>query len=355
MIKENDPFIRQIIDQQMALVAGNPIDTRSLRENLFELAMANFPRIQRYWKSSSQGFGIPDSAYKDEPLHWFPPVLSFETSGTTGKKKGRSFYSEQGKRILDASIIASAQGYLFKDMENPVVIRLVPSRQQAPKMVMAYGMELIATHFGNPDLSDTVIEENGLNYKKLKDILSKALSRQQPVLMIGGTMSFYDLCSRMQSEKESWNLPKGSKILDAGGSKSKLRTISINDMKDKFNACFNIPSSHCINLFGMTELASQLYDVEDIPLGPTGERPKNHNPSHWIYAEAIDPVTQQPKTNGLGLLQVTDLCLLDKPCTLITGDYALANEKHGVAITGRINTSDVRGCSISLEAMTQNK
>lgn len=339
----------------MALVSGSDVDTVPLKESLIELTLTNFPAIHQYWNDSSLGFGIPDSAYKEDSFHWFPPVLSFETSGTTGKKKGRAFYSEQGKQILDASIIASAKRFLLNGMDRPIVIRLVPSRKQAPKVVMAYGMELIASHFGDTDLSDTVLNQDGIDYKKFAALLKKSCTLQKPVLMIGGTVAFYDLCSRMELENESWSLPMGSKILDAGGSKSKYRTISVNDIKDKIHSCFGIPSSHCINLFGMTELASQLYDVSDIPIGPNGERPKNHNTSHWIYAESINPLTRQSQKNGMGLLQVTDLCILDRPCTLITGDYGLANEEHGIAITGRINASDVRGCSISLEEMTRKQ
>ncbi len=56
-------------------------------------------------------------------------------------------------------------------------------------------------------------------------------------------------------------------------------------------------------------------------------------------------------TDGLGLLEVIDLCVLDRPPALLTGDLAIATPT-GAAAVGRIQRNSTRGCSISLDALT---
>jgi hypothetical protein len=99
----------------------------------------------------------------------------------------------------------------------------------------------------------------------------------------------------------------------------------------------------------MTELASQLYDAEDRPLGPSGERPKRALPHVWPRLR--NPSDLQLMATGTGLLEVVDLCILDRPCVVLTGDLAVG-DRDGVALAGRIRGSGSRGCSLTLDALT---
>src|SRR5262245_43185066 len=63
-----------------------------------------------------------------------------------------------------------------------------------------------------------------------------------------------------------------------------------------------------VTLFGMTELASQLYDASPAPVGPRGERAKASN--GWVSPLVRDPMTLGPRSSGFGLLEVCDLAIL---------------------------------------------
>jgi hypothetical protein len=120
-------------------------------------------------------------------------------------------------------------------------------------------------------------------------------------------------------------------------------------MREALTRTFGVPSERLVNLFGMTELASQLYDCTDEALGPDGERPKGAMP--YVEPRVLDARTLQPTDAGPGLLEVLDLCIIDRPPAVLTGDRAIAGP-HGAAITGRIERGQSRGCSLSLDAIT---
>jgi hypothetical protein len=231
-------------------------------------------------------------------------------------------------------------------------VRLVPSFAQAPSMVMAHGMELIAERFGDAGGSASVIGSGGVDVPLLDRLLRRATAADQPVILIGGSFAFVNLCEQLQRAGTRWKLPAGSRMVDAGGFKGRSRTMDVAGLRSLAAETFGLePSdSRCFtNIFGMTELASQLYDGEDRPLGPLGERPREVRPHVWPRLR--DAHTMELTERGLGLLEVVDLAILDRPCIVLTGDLAIGDGR-AVALAGRASSAGSRGCSLTLDALT---
>jgi hypothetical protein len=353
-IRYRDAFVSRLSDDIADLVANDRGDAAAIEARLLELGRTNSSAVADYARRMPSGLGIPDSAFKVQPPYYFPdepPVRTFRTSGTTGQARGAACYSARGLQLMEASILRQARSQIMRGLESAVFLRVVPPESHAPEMVMAYGMERIAHAFGHPELSACVIDSRGVDYELLAQRLTIVQREGLPVVLIGGSLAFVNVCTELEARKARWSLPRGSRIVDAGGFKGRDRGrgIDVPGLRALLSRTFGVSPEACLNLFGMTELASQLYDAADAAVGPLGERPKGS--TAFVWPQVRDAQELQLREHGSGLLEVVDLCILDRPHRILTGDRGIASQ-HGVAVTGRIERGQSRGCSLTLDALT---
>jgi len=279
---------------------------------------------------------------------------TFSTSGTTqGVKKGRSFFSDNGLELMDAAILENARQYLFPDNLRLRFLIIAPSPEQAPHMIMAYGMEQLRQSFGLPG-SRFLVGEQGFIPEELIRELRNAEQENIPVALIGaslGFLAFFDYC---HAKKISFQLPPGSRTLDAGGYKGRTRTIAKDEFLSLVFTCLGIHQQMSVNLLGMTELGSQLYDnslknhFKNLP-----DRRYKENPP-WTRTRVLDPRTMKEVTiNGKGILWHLDLTNVERVAFIQTDDIGRRGE-HGFEILGRARASEARGCSLSIEELTKS-
>ncbi|WP_033439842.1 acyl-CoA reductase [Saccharothrix sp. NRRL B-16314] len=350
-VAHDDPHVARLFDRMAQLVSEGVGDPRDVQEELVELAIANSPDVARYWKQVGVGVGVPDTAYKDGGPHLFPDapaVRVFRTSGTTGSGRGTVRYSALGLELKRLAIEAQARRHLRPDDGvRPVVLPFVPSEEAAPEMAIAFDMGRVARSCGDPELSTAVVGPNGVDFDLLARRLDTAVAEGLPVVLIGATFAFVNICDALEAQGKSWRLPPGSRLFDGGGFKGRSRVMRVDELRAAVRRVFGI-ERHA-NIFGMTELANQLFDSADTPVGPLGERPKGSHPAGG--PKVRDPHTREYLTEGTGLLEITDLSLLDRPHVLLTGDLGIA-VPEGVAIAGRVAGGASRGCSLTLDEMT---
>jgi len=351
--KYHDTLVANLFEDIAAMLSGDASTAASIEPRLNELVCANSPEVIDYWKRTRRGLGVPDAAFKGNSPYLFPnepPARTFRTSGTSGGERGSAHYTARGLQLMDLSILANARHHIIRELQSPVILRLVPSAAAAPEMVIAYGMEQIAKAFGHRQLSACLLGPQGVDFALLQQRLDAAISESLPVVLIGASFAFVNISDACEAQGRSWQLPRGSRMIDAGGFKGRSRVVNVDDLRSSVERVFGIPGSQCTNLFGMTELASQLYDGSDQALGPIGERPKASMP--WVRPQVRDAHTLELRASGSGLLEVVDLCILDRPYVVLTGDRGIACDA-GVASAGRIERGQSRGCSLTLDAITQ--
>ncbi len=349
-VAHDDPHVGRLFEQMASLVTDRVGDPAAIHAQLVELTEANAPDVARYWKQTGAGVGVPDAAYKDGGPHLFPdepPVRVFRTSGTTGSVRGSVRYTRLGLELKGLAIRANARRSIGADGDRPVVVRFAPTEEHAPEMAIAFDMARVQEECGDPLLSTSVIGPDGVDYGQLEKTLDAAVAEGRPVVMVGASFAFVNVCDRLEAERRRWELPPGSRMYDGGGFKGRSRVMRVDELRATVKRVFGIESFG--NIFGMTELANQHYDAADVPVGPLGERPKAWQ--HFGGPRVRDPRTREFVTEGHGLLEITDLSLLDRPHVLLTGDVGIATP-DGVAIAGRIAGSTSRGCSLSLDEMT---
>lgn len=362
MYRYDDSFVtglfedigRLILDASAgsASIANTSIDRTSIWERLCELAIANAPEVTAYWHRTERGRGIPDAAFKSSPPYFFPdrePARSFRTSGTTGSLRGSASYSPRGLELMNLSILENARRYITAGLDRPAIIRFVPAARAAPQMIMAHGMELIAETLGDPTLSAVVIGAQGVDYERLLAALERVERAGVPAVLIGASFAFVNICEQLERDGRRFALPAGSRLIDAGGFKGLAREVGVAELRALITRTFGIAPGCFMNIFGMTELASQLYDAHDVSIGPLGQRPKARLPFVEPRVRDVDTMALRPE--GRGLLEVVDLCILDRPAAVLTGDWGIGTSQ-GVAIIGRIERGQSRGCSLSLDEIT---
>ncbi|MFT7839234.1 acyl-CoA reductase [Saccharothrix sp. BKS2] len=349
-IAHDDPHVARLFEHLVRLVAEEDGDPLDAQDQLVELARTNSPEVARYWKQVGTGVGVPDTAYKGGGPHLFPdaPVVrEFRTSGTTGSTRGSVRYSPLGLELKRVAVTARARREIdFADV-RPVVLPFVPSERAAPHMAIAFDMARIAEAVGDPRLSTAVVREAGVDFELLAQRLDAAVAEGLPVVLVGATFAFVNICDALEAQGRRWRLPPGSRMYDGGGFKGRSRVMAVDDLHDAVGRVFGIERFG--NIFGMTEIANPLYDSADTPVGPLGERPKAGGPAGGPRVR--DPRTREYRETGPGLLEITDYALLDRPYVLLTGDLGIAGPE-GVAIAGRIAGSTSRGCSLSLDEIT---
>lgn len=342
--------MNRLYEDIASLIEGQSGDPDAIAARLHELASANNRAVARYRQRSVADLGIPDTAFRGASVFHFDEssiARTFRTSGTSGPDRGSAAYSERGLDLMKRSIVANGRRHVFAGLDRPAVVRLVPESRVIPDGVMPYGMEILSQTFGAPEASESVVGPTGLDLERLIVLLDRAVVDRRPVVMIGGSFAFVHLCDALTGRGKSWELPAGSRMIDAGGFKGRSRELDVDALRGAVGTVFGIARDRCNNIFGMTELASQLYDAADVPLGPKGERPKGT--THFVGPRVRDPFSWRHASRGPGLLEVADLCILDRPHVVLTGDWAVAGE-HGVAITGRVRPSESRGCALHFES-----
>ena len=101
----------------------------------------------------------------------------------------------------------------------------------------------------------------GIEFNDLFDNLVRAEKSGEPYALLGASFSFVHVIDEMSQRGETFKLPLGSRILDTGGFKGQSRELEADEFYDSLEAAFGVARSQCINMYGMTELSSQFYDI----------------------------------------------------------------------------------------------
>jgi hypothetical protein len=290
LITYRDRFVDLLFNDIAALIVDGSGDPHSIEARLLELTAANAPQVAEYWTRTRYGFGVPDTAFKDVSPYLFPqetPARVFCSSGTTGTERTAVCYTDRGLELKNLSVVTNVGRHILADLDRPVILGLVPPARCAPQMALAHEVDLIAETLGHRELSASVVTSQGVDFLLLADRVQAAIAEDLPVVLIGGSFAFVNVCDSLAAQRRSWSLPAGSWMVDGGGFKGRSRVVRVDELRAAVGQVFGIQPGHYQNMFGMTELASQLYDRTDVPVGPLGERPKGNSP--FVQATVRDP------------------------------------------------------------------
>ena len=251
----------------------------------------------------------------------FEPEAVFESSGTTGMISSRhlvkdlSLYRESFTRGFEL-FYGSASEYC--------IIGLLPSYLERENSSLVLMVDDLIRHSGHP-LSGFYLNE----FDKLAAVLRELESREQKTLLIGVSFALLDFA-------EQYPIPlKHTIIMETGGMKGRRKEMIRQELHAILQHSFSLSAIH--SEYGMTELLSQAYSKGDGIY---------HCPPWMKILLRDDEDPLRVITSGSGVVNVIDLANIHSCSFIATDDAGKVYPDGSFEILGRVDGSDMRGCSL---------
>jgi Acyl-protein synthetase, LuxE len=266
---------------------------------------------------------IPISFFKTHQLIVSDTVaeIIFTSSGTTGMQTSSHYVA---KTDWYKKSFAAAFKLFYSEPADWAIIGLLPSylERQGSSLVMMTE-ELIKA--SNNDDSGLYLYD----FAKLQTVLKRREAAGQKTWLIGVTYALLDFAAQCPMPLVH------TTILETGGMKGRKKEMTRMEVQQELKQAFELPAIH--SEYGMTELLSQAYS--------SGNGLFTCPP--WmkvLVREEDDPL--QIKTSGTGALCIIDLANMYSCSFIATEDLGKVYADGSFEILGRMDNSDIRGCSL---------
>ncbi|MBI5740777.1 MAG: acyl-protein synthetase [Nitrospirae bacterium] len=294
---------------------------------------------------------VYNDVFKTHLVASFPleqSVMACLTGGTTSfTQRGRIFRDEDGKRLVFAANRVMTGSYLFPDLEKGRrcrILILAPSPELAPSMGMAIGMDQTRQHFGTED-SMFLLGKSGIYINDLLKALRESEASGVPVALIGATSAYVYFFQACRRKKMKFHLPAGSRICDGGGYRGRFGKVTRDDYYSMVQEVLGIPGSHCVNVLGEAETATNLFD-DSLRRCIKGLSPRQRSrpvpPWCRVRAMSIDDLSPLPD-GEVGLLAHWDLANVPTVLAVITDNLGYTTDNGaGCEMVGRAKIENGR-------------
>ena len=251
----------------------------------------------------------------------FEPAVIFESSGTTGVVNSRHLVKDVS--LYEESFIKGFELF-YGPVNEHCIIGLLPSyleRNNSSLVFMVNKLIELSRH----SQSGFYLNE----FEKLTEVLKDLESKKQKTLLIGVTFALLDF-----AEKYSLTFACTT-IMETGGMKGRRQEMIREEVHEKLNESFGTKLIH--SEYGMTELLSQAYSKGN----------GIYNCPPWMQLRIRDE--EDPfliKENGSGIINVIDLANIYSCSFIATDDAGKLNADGSFEVLGRVDGSDLRGCSL---------
>jgi hypothetical protein len=168
------------------------------------------------------------------------------------------------------------------------------------------------------------------NVEELHQAILSLKARKVPILLLGVTFALLDFAA-----SHPVNL-SGDIIMETGGMKGRRKEMIRAEVHEELKTAFNVDKIH--SEYGMTELLSQAYSAGDgVFFTPPWMK--------TVISDANDPLQVLP-SQKTGLINVIDLANIYSCAFIQTADLGRGLPGGGFEVLGRMDQSDVRGCSL---------
>jgi hypothetical protein len=320
----------------------------SFVNNLFELSRTSFNEVLQ---QSFQFQYSNNSAYRSfcEALHIEPRGVSrietvpflpisffkthrvesteftqetlFESSGTS-----QTIQSKHYVKSLALYEAAFTKGFTrqYGSPENYCFLGLLPSYLERSNSSLVYMVQKLMEKSNHP--------MNGFylnNFQELCDRLQLLEKEGQPTILIGVTFGLLDFAEQCQPSL------KNTIIMETGGMKGRREEMTREQVHQQLKKSFSVDTIH--SEYGMTELLSQAYSK--------GDGIFHCPPWMKVLVRDEDDPLHISKT-GKGAINIIDLTNIYSVSFIATDDVGEVFEDGSFRVLGRMDNSDIRGCSL---------
>ena len=165
------------------------------------------------------------------------------------------------------------------------------------------------------------------NYKKLFDLINNI--KDKKIILFGVSYALLDFVEKYPVKS------KNLIIIETGGMKGRRKEITKEELYSKLEKGFHTDLIH--SEYGMTELLSQAYSKNNGVLKTT----------NWL--KVFNRNINNPfdvNSKGKGVLNFIDLANINSCSFIATDDIGEVFSNNSFKVLGRLNESDIRGCSL---------
>lgn len=253
--------------------------------------------------------------------------LYFQSSGTTQMNLSKHFIADQN--LYEESIYKSFEQFIGKP-EDFIFLGLLPSYLEKQNSSLIYMVDYLMKKSEKP--------ENGYflyNHEDLFDLLNQL--KDQKVILFGVSFALLDFLDYCQSNPNNKSLSflENLVVIETGGMKGRKEEMTKDELLLILQEGFNTHKIY--SEYSMTELLSQAYSLGN----------NEYQCPNWMrimVRNAEDPLSYE-KEGRTGAINIIDLANTHSCSFIATQDLGKINGDK-FQVLGRIDHSDIRGCSL---------
>jgi len=266
---------------------------------------------------------LPISFFKEQKVvtgKWQAQKI-FESSGTTGMITSRHYIADLG--LYEQSFITGFE-LQYGSIKDWCVLALLPAYLERENSSLVY--------MSNKLIECSAHHQSGFylyNYKDLANTLRSLALKGQKTLLIGVTFALLDFSAQYPMELTN------TVVMETGGMKGRGKELTRMELHKTLSSRLGIKSIHAE--YGMTELLSQAYSVGS----------GRYKCPPWmkvLLRKEDDPF--ELISEGTGLIQIIDLANIHSCSFIATQDIGKLYADGSFEVLGRMDHSDIRGCSL---------
>ena len=255
----------------------------------------------------------------------FQPELIFKSSGTTTASVSTHYVKDS--RIYKKSFFKSFQNF-YGNVDQYCIIGLLPSYLERGNSSLVYMVEHLIQASGHSESGFYLYE-----LEKLNRTLQKLESGAQKTILIGVTYALLDFAEVFPQHLQN------TIVMETGGMKGRKKEMTREELYQLLKTSLGVTEIH--SEYGMTELMSQAYGVNGKIFCPFWMK--------TLFRDETDPLFIQPTSSaGSGVLNIIDLANLYSCSFIATDDLGKGFADGSFEVLGRMDNSDVRGCSLMI-------
>ena len=274
-------------------------------------------------KTIEQIPALPVGFFKTQTIQTgkYPLTDFFESSGTTQTINSRHW-------VKDLNLYRKSFHLAFEQFygkpDEWCIIGLLPAYLERKHSSLVMMVDELIKESKHP-VSGFYLYE----HEKLSKTLQFLESNKQKTLLIGVTFALLDFA---ESFPQKLNY---TTIMETGGMKGRRKEMTRLEVHERLTHQLGVEKIH--SEYGMTELLSQAYSKGDgIFVCPPWMK--------ILVRDDEDPLTVRAR--GRGVINVIDLANVDSAAFIATDDIGLIYEDGSFEVFGRLDNSDIRGCSL---------
>jgi phenylacetate-coenzyme A ligase PaaK-like adenylate-forming protein len=266
------------------------------------------------------------------------PLSYFQSSGTT-QIQTRSKHYIADFNLYEESIYKSFEQFIGKP-EDYIFLGLLPNYSENPHSSLIYMVDFLMKKSAKP--------ENGYflyNHQELFELLQKLGQENKKVILFGVSFALLDF---LESHNDFTALQINDfTVIETGGMKGRKEEMTKDELLKILQKGFG--TDKIFSEYSMTELLSQAYSLgENIYETPNWMR--------VLIRNTEDPFSYM-EAGRTGAINIIDLAnrhscsfIATQDLGKIVNDFEILhyaqNDKHAFQVLGRIDHSDIRGCSL---------